>query len=232
MSNLSALVTGASSGIGFEACQYLLEEGYTVFGASRSGSPLDHENYVDIEIDIRVESEVIELFSEISEQVENGLNLIVQCAGVFDACPLVEMESKVFRDHLDTNVLGAFHLFKHLDDMLIEGETHFITLLSVASQKGFPNVSAYCASKFALKGLVDSVKEEWKTKKVRFTNLFPGPIDTPMWDEVMDELSEYDRGSMLNLDDFISVFDMIIKSAPHVQFPDVTFLHESGGLEP
>ncbi len=232
MSSLNALVTGASSGIGFEACQYLLEEGYTVFGASRSGSPLDHDNYIDIEIDIRRDGEVRELFSEISEQIDGGLHLVVQCAGVFDACPLIEMESKTFRDHLDTNVLGAFHVFKYIDDLLIESETHFVTLLSVASQKGFPNVSAYCASKFALKGLVDSVKEEWKSKKVRFTNLFPGPIDTPMWDDVMDEFSEYDRGSMLNLDDFISVFDMIIKSAPHIQFPDVTFLHESGGLEP
>lgn len=231
MSNLSALVTGASSGIGFETCQYLLEEGYTVFGASRSGSPLEHDNYYDVEMDVRRESDVEELFAEISERIE-GINLIVQSAGVFDVGPLVEIESKSFSDHLATNVVGPFHIFKHIGDLLIPGETHFITLLSVASQKGFPNVSAYCASKFALKGLVESLQEEWSDKKVRFTNMYPGPIDTPMWDEVMDEFSEYDRGSMLNLDDFVSVLDMVVKSAPHIQFPELTFLHQSGGLNP
>lgn len=231
MSNLSALVTGASSGIGFETCQYLLEEGYTVFGASRSGSPLEHDNYIDVEMDVRREREVEELFSEISEQSE-GLNVIFQGAGVFDASPLIETESKVFQDHLETNVLGAFHIFKHSGELIIPGETHFITLLSIAAQKGFPNVSAYCSSKFALKGLVESVKEEWEAKKVRFTNLYPGPIDTPMWDDVMDEFAEYDRGSMLNLDDFVGVLDLVVKSAPHIQFPDLTFLHQSGGLNP
>lgn len=232
MSELNAaLVTGASSGIGFEACQYLLEEGYLVFGASRTGSPLEHENYVDIEVDIRREKEVEELFSEISEQVD-GLHLVIQGAGVFDVGPLIETESAVFKDHLLTNVLGPFHIFKYVEELIIPGETHFITLLSVASQKGFPNVSAYCASKFGLKGLVDSLKEEWVSKKVRFTNLYPGPVDTPMWDEVMDEYAEYDRGSMLNLDDVISVLDLVVKSAPHIQFPDLTFLHQSGGLSP
>ncbi|MBK24031.1 MAG: hypothetical protein CME70_08530 [Halobacteriovorax sp.] len=231
MSSLTALVTGASSGIGLETCQYLLEEEYTVFGASRSGSPIDHDNFIDVELDIRRESDVEELFSEISSQ-EDGLNLIVQCAGVFDASPILETESKVFRDHLDTNILGAFHIFKNSTDLIIPNETHFITLLSVAAQKGFPNVGAYCASKFGLKGLIESVKEEWEAKKVRFTNLYPGPIDTPMWDEVMDEFDEYDRGSMLNLDDYIGVLDMVVKSAPHIQFPELTFLHRSGGLNP
>lgn len=229
MSNLTALVTGASSGIGFETCQYLLEEGYTVFGASRSGSPIDHDNYIDIEIDIGREKQVEEMFSEISEQCD-GLHLVVQAAGYFDLGPVVEMESKDFKEHLEVNTLGPFHIFKHSFDMIIPGETHFVTVLSVAAQKGFANVSAYCASKFALKGLVESLKEEWDEKKVRLTNLYPGPIDTPMWDDVMDDFDEFDRGSMLNLDDFVSVLDMVVKSAPHIQFPELTFLHQSGGL--
>lgn len=231
MSNLTALVTGASSGIGFEVCQYLLEDNYIVFGASRSGPPIEHENYIDIEVDIRLEGQVLELFEQISEGTD-GLNLVVQCAGVFDIGLLEETESKVFEDHLKTNVLGPFHIFKNIHELLIPEETHFITLLSVASMKGFPNVGAYSSSKFALKGMIECLKEEWKDKKVRFTNLYPGPIDTPMWDEVMDEFSEYDRGSMLNLDDFINVFEMVVKASPHIQFPELTFLHKSGGLAP
>lgn len=78
-----ALVTGSSGGLGLEICQYLLDSGYTVFGVSRTESDLDDSNFIDISCDLRDEEAVEEMFEAIGEECE-GLNLIVNCAGIFE----------------------------------------------------------------------------------------------------------------------------------------------------
>ena len=56
----------------------------------------------------------------------------------------------------------------------------------------------------------------------------PGAVDTPVWENISDD---FERSKMLDPEDFIQVFDMVIKSPPNMQFPDITFLHKSGALE-
>tara|TARA_R110002072_G_scaffold534_2_gene3469 strand:+ start:4834 stop:5529 length:696 start_codon:yes stop_codon:yes gene_type:complete len=227
MSKKYALVTGSSSGLGFEIAQYLLEENFTVFGGSRRGTDISHPNFIDLELDVTSEDSVVDFFDEVGKDTV-ALNLIVNNAGIFEMGSVVETESSVFNDHLKTNVLGVFHILKHSFDFLIEDKTHIINISSIASKKGFPNVAAYCASKFALNGLIESTREEWKSMGIRFSNLMPGAIDTPLWETISDD---FERSKMLDPDDFIHVFDMIIKAPVEMQFPEVTFLHKSGALE-
>ena len=75
----TALVTGSSSGLGLEISKYLLENGYTVFGGSRSGTEIDHDNFYDVELDITSEDSVIEFFEPIREFTPT-LNLVVNNA--------------------------------------------------------------------------------------------------------------------------------------------------------
>lgn len=219
-----ALVIGSSSGIGLEIANYLLEEGHVVFGASRGGSPINHENYSDLECDVRDEDSVIALFDAIAEEAE-GLHLVVNCAGVFDVAPLIETESEVFIDNLHTHVLGAFHVLKFLHPMIINGETHVIHLNSLAAKRGYAGLSAFSASKFALTGLLQSVREEWRTLGVRFSTLVPSAVDTPMWDEV----DEVERDQMIDIDEFLHVFDMVVKAPTHLEFPELVVAHKTGG---
>lgn len=221
-----ALVTGCSSGLGYEMVNWLLEEDYVVFGVSRSGLDINNGNYVDIICDIRDEDEVREMV-EIVNQNTYGLNLIVNNAGIFEMASLKETSSETFLDHLQTNVQGTFHVLKNLEDFLIENETHVITISSIAAKKGFANVSAYCSSKFALNGLIESIREEWKKLGVRFSTLQPGAIDTPLWDDVED----FDREDMMSMEDFMHVFTMVVNSPSIMQFPEISFLHRSGVLE-
>lgn len=222
-----ALVTGSSSGLGLEIAQYLLEEDYIVFGASRSTTDISHQNFIDLEVDVTNEESVQNLFDEIGKETY-GLHLIVSNAGIFEMGSVVEMESALFLDHLKTNILGPFHILKHGHDFLIENVTHLVHISSIAGKKGFENVSAYCASKFGLNGLVESVREEWSSMGVRFSTLMPGAIDTPIWENISDD---FERSKMLDPEDFIQVFDMVVKSPPNMQFTDITFLHKSGVLK-
>ncbi|MBH46771.1 MAG: hypothetical protein CME71_01230 [Halobacteriovorax sp.] len=221
---LYALVIGASSGLGLEVSNYLLEEGYVVYGASRGESPTEHDNYSDMECDVRDEASVEALFDAIAEETD-GLHMVVNCAGIFDVAPMIETESEVFADHLHTHVLGAFHVLKHLHPLLIEGESHVIHLNSLAAKRGYAGLSAFSASKFALTGLLQSVREEWRAKGVRFSTLVPSAVDTPLWDEV----EEVERDQMIDVDEFLHVFDMVVKAPPHLEFPELIVAHKTGG---
>ncbi len=225
--NQFALITGTSSGLGYEMAQYLLEEGYNVIGVSRRGTSLDHPNFIDILCDIKEEAAVEEMYELIAGHTDS-LSLIVLNAGIFEMSPIVETSTKEFSDHLATNVTGSFHILKHASDFLIEDLTHVVVISSIAAKKGLANISAYSASKFALNGMIESVREEWEHLGIRFSTLMPGAIYTPLWDEENEDLP---RDEMLSMGDFMHVFQMIVTSPVYMQFPEITFLHKKGLLK-
>jgi NAD(P)-dependent dehydrogenase (short-subunit alcohol dehydrogenase family) len=222
-----AIVTGSSSGLGLEITKSLLYSGYTVFGGSRSGTDLEHENFYDVELDITSEESVEEFFETVREYAVS-IDLVVNNAGVCEMAPVSEMSVESFEKQFATNTLGPFLLFKYLEPMIIKGETHIISILSTAAQYGYPNVAAYNASKFGQLGVIESLKKEWKDHKLRFTNLFPGAINTPLWDKMG---AKFSRDKMLTQEDFMSVFNFVVHAPPSIQFPELTFLHKEGYLE-
>lgn len=222
--NQYALITGTSSGLGYEMALFLLEEGYTVIGVSRRGTAIDNPQFIDILCDIKEEASVEEMYELISNHTDN-LHVIVLNAGIFEMSPLIETSTKEFSDHLTTNVVGAFHILKHSSDFLVEDETHIVTISSIASKKGLANISAYSASKFALNGMIESLREEWAHLGIRFSTMMPGAIATPIWDDGEMDLP---RDQMMSIEDFMHVFQMISRSPKHVQFPEVVFLHKRG----
>jgi NAD(P)-dependent dehydrogenase (short-subunit alcohol dehydrogenase family) len=222
-----ALVTGSSSGLGYEITKSLLDLGFTVFGGSRSGTNLDHENFYDVELDVSSEESVGDFYETVREFTDK-IHLAVNNAGICEMAPLSEMKAETFENHLATNTVGPFLVFQGLEPFLVTHETHVISILSTAAHYGYPNVSAYNASKFGQLGLLEAVKKEWKDYKLRFTNLFPGAIDTPLWDRMGTKFS---RDKMLKTSEFMSVFNFIVQSPSTIQFPEVTFLHREGFLE-
>lgn len=222
-----ALVTGSSSGLGLEITKSLLNSGFTVFGGSRSGTDIEHENFYDVELDISSEDSVEEFFETVREFTDQ-IHLVVNNAGICEMVSVSDMNLEVFEQHLATNTIGPFLLFQGLESLIVKNETHIISILSTASQYGYPNVSAYNASKFGQLGLIQSLKKEWKDYKLRFTNLFPGAIDTPLWDKMGTKFS---REKMMKSDDFMNVFNFVVHAPSTIQFPEITFLHKEGYLE-
>lgn len=222
-----AIVTGSSSGLGLEITKSLIYSGFTVFGGSRSGTDLEHDSFYDVELDISSEESVEEFYETVREFTPE-VHLVVNNAGICEMSSLSEMTTESLELHLAVNTIGPFLLFKHLESFLIPSETHIISVLSTAAHYGYPNVSAYNASKFGQLGIIESLKKEWKEHKVRFTNLFPGAIDTPLWDKMGTKFS---RDKMLKSSDFMSVFNYLVHAPSTIQFPEITFLHRDGFLE-
>lgn len=222
-----AIVTGSSSGLGLEITKSLLSSGFTVFGGSRSGTDIEHENFYDVELDVTSEESVEEFYETVREFTEK-IHLVVNNAGICEMNSLAETSTESYEKHFATNTLGPFLILKHLESFLIKDQTHIISVLSTAAHYGYPNVAAYNASKFGQLGMIESLKKEWKDYKLRFTNLFPGAIDTPLWDKMGTKFS---RDKMLKTSDFMSVFNFIVQAPTTIQFPELTFLHKEGYLE-
>ncbi len=221
-----AIVTGSSSGLGDSISRYLLDRDYTVFGGSRSPSEIEHPQFIDIELDVSQEDSVELFYEEIAKSTDE-IHLFINNAGICEMSSLGETESEDFMKHFQVNTLGVFHMLKYLEDFLVQDETHIVTILSTAAKYAYPNVGGYVSSKFALQGLIETCKQEWKDYEVRFSNFYPGAIDTPLWQKIG---LEFGQDKMLTVDEFMDVFSMVVESSPAIQFPDITFLHKNGYL--
>lgn len=221
-----AIVTGTSSGLGEAMARTLLLEGYQVLGLSRSEADIVDDNYSHFIVDITIESQVKNFFKELDP--EYGIDLLINNAGICEFNSIKDTSSVEFETILKTNVLGHFNILKNFEPFIIQSETHIINILSIASKTVFENSSAYTASKFAFKGLVETLQKEWSTYQLRFSNLYPGAVDTPLWDTLeMDS----DRENMLSVDEFLYVFQTCINAPESLSFSDITFIHKNGFVE-
>lgn len=226
MNNRVAIVIGTSSGLGLACASSLLERGFLVFGGSRSESPIEHENFVDLEIDITQENQVKRFMDEVKAESE-VVDVLVNAAGMCDMNAVSETTSLDMRMHLETNVIGNFNLLRYFEPLIISEESHIISLYSISAKSVFPNTAAYTTAEHAKKALVSTLEREWKKYQIRFSNLFIGAVDTPLW----EDYPEIDTSKMLNIEDFKYVFEAIIDAPSSIQFPDTTFLHRDGFLD-
>lgn len=226
MSDKIAVITGTSSGLGMAMATSLLERGFLVFGGSRTESEIDHENFVDLELDIRNEQSVINFYREIAKETE-VVDVLINNAGICEMGSFADSTSKDIVDHFETNLLGPYLIYKYFEPFIISEETSIFNIQSISAKYSYPNTISYSMSEQGKKGMISVILKEWSRYKIRQSNFYVGAIETPLW----DDYDEVDTDKMLSTEDFIYVFNMILNSPEHIQFPDITFLHRDGFLE-
>jgi NADP-dependent 3-hydroxy acid dehydrogenase YdfG len=226
MNDKVAVITGTSSGLGMAMATTCLERGFLVFGGSRTESPIVHENFIDLELDIRSEKSVINFFSEIAKETE-VVDILINNAGICGMDSFSELDSEDFIDHFQTNILGSYNVYKHFEPFIISEETSIFNIQSVSAKFSYPNTASYTMSEFGKKGLVNVILKEWSKYKLRHANFYVGAVNTPLW----ADYHEIDREKMLSTKDFIYVFESVLDAPEHIQFPEITFLHKDGFLE-
>jgi NAD(P)-dependent dehydrogenase (short-subunit alcohol dehydrogenase family) len=133
-----------------------------------------------------------------------------------------------FAKHLSTNTLGAFLMLQGLEPFLIKNQTHIISILSTAARYAYPGMSAYSSSQFGLKSLLEALQKEWRDYGIKWTPLYAGAVNTPLWDQNKEANSDH---LMLTQEDFIYVFDFVLNAPFHLRIADLCFLHQRGFLE-
>jgi NAD(P)-dependent dehydrogenase (short-subunit alcohol dehydrogenase family) len=118
---------------------------------------------------------------------------LVNNAGIAVVKPIEDITRDEWERSLAVGVTAPFLLLQALLSRLGPGAS-VVNVLSVAARRGFPGWSAYCAAKFALEGLSQSVREELRGRGVRVINVYPTAIDTALWDGIP---GDWDRSRMI-----------------------------------
>ncbi|MFM8995295.1 MAG: SDR family oxidoreductase [Bacteroidota bacterium] len=178
LQNKVAVVTGANKGIGHECVQQLLEKGAFVVGICRSGCSHSHPNYTCLTADVRHWEGLSEAFGTIIEK-HGKIDILINNAGLgyFGHCDELPIEQ--WHEMFDTNVTGLFYATRlALPTMKQQGLGHIVNISSIAGLEGYQQVSAYCATKFAVRGFSDALYKEVRDFGVKVTCVYPGAVKT------------------------------------------------------
>ena len=188
-----AVVTGASSGLGAHLSRTLAQRGATVFGLARNTDALERlrddigDAFHPLPCDVRAEDQVKAAFDEVRE-VGGRLDVLVNNAGLGQFGPVDELPLEEWDVQMDTNVRGVFLCTREAVPTMREQneETgfggHIVNVASIAGLLGNPNLTAYNASKFGVRGFSEALMKEVRDDGIRVTCLYPGSIDTNFFD--------------------------------------------------
>jgi NAD(P)-dependent dehydrogenase (short-subunit alcohol dehydrogenase family) len=180
------VITGVSSGLGLALARALLRDGHRVHGCGRRGDPLAAaraefgDRYTYRQLDI-LDAAAVRGWAADIEAGGAVIDFLIHNAAVIHAdAPLWEIDATALDAVLDINIKGSFNVLRaFLPAMLKRGRGVLITLSSGAGRSGIPNISGYCASKWAVEGLTKSLAAELPDGMAAIP-LSPGIVDTDM----------------------------------------------------
>ncbi|HIO13862.1 MAG TPA: SDR family NAD(P)-dependent oxidoreductase [Chromatiales bacterium] len=184
--NRTVLVTGASSGIGRATCARLIDEGYRVIGLARDFSKLG--DAITLNATLRVDlGKLDELAPELADltQAHPQITDVVCCAGRGRFGSLEEFSTSQIRALIDLNLTSTIMLIRALLPQLKRnGHGDIVVIGSESAVKGGRMGAVYCASKFGLRGFLQSLRYECASANVRTTLINPGMVDTAFFDSL------------------------------------------------
>jgi len=171
----TALVTGASSGIGAACTLRVVSGGWRVFaGVRRAGDAPRSAEEVLLDVtnaeDIRAAAERI-----------GGLDALVNNAGIAIAMPLEFIPIDELRRQLDVNVTGQIAVTQAFLPHLRRSRGRIVFVGSIAGRSALPFLGAYAASKHALEAIADTLRIELRPFGIQVSLVEPGTIRTPIW---------------------------------------------------
>jgi 3-oxoacyl-[acyl-carrier protein] reductase len=184
----TALVTGATRGIGFAIAQALTQDGATVAICGRTGDSVEQAvrrltnqskgKVVGKVADVRGSTSVAALFEWIDSEI-GGPDILVNNAGVGVMKSTAELTVEDWQQTIETNLSGAFYCSREaLRRMKKRGGGYIINVGSLAGKNAFAGGAAYNASKFGLNGLTEAMMLDHRYDQVRVTHIMPGSVDT------------------------------------------------------
>ncbi|WP_236207247.1 SDR family oxidoreductase [Pseudomonas tohonis] len=191
LANKTAIVTGASSGIGFEAAKLFAKEGAKVVAVARRGEALERlvneitaagGVAVALAGDVKDEHCMREAVA-LAVSRFGGLDIAFNNAGSMGALGAVtDISLEGWHDTIDTNLTSAFLCARHQIPELLKrpGGSLIFTSSFVGHSVGFPGMAAYAASKAGLVGLTRTLAAEYGAQGLRVNVLLPGGTDTEM----------------------------------------------------
>ncbi len=191
----TAIVTGSSRGIGKAIAIKLAKNGFNIVINSRKHSDSQKVaqeitkkfsvNAIGIEADVRIPSMIVKLIQQTMKEFKR-IDVLVNNAGVVVLKSLAETTEDEWNFVVDTNLKGVYLCSKEVIPYMISQKSGFIiNISSGAGKSGFSELSAYCASKFGVIGLTESLADEVSSYGIQVIAICPGAVATEMQKQFM-----------------------------------------------
>ncbi len=169
--NKKFIITGASDGLGLELAKQFIKKGYTVISISRSKPTISE--IIHIKADLLIEKD-IDKAVEIIKSKHSDFSCLINSAGVFSASPVDSLEYQDLENLYKINVLAPMYLTSKLLELIKRNSADIVNIGSTISFKAYESQTAYGSSKWAIRGLNENLRLEFKTSKVRVIGFHPG----------------------------------------------------------
>lgn len=171
----TAVVTGASSGIGLACADLLTRRGWRVFAASRTPPPTS--SFTHVTMDVTSDTSVDTAFTEILATTDH-IDAVVQSAGFGLAGAIEDTSIDEARAQFETNLFGALRVARKALPTLRASRGRLVHVSSIAGHVALPFQGLYSASKFALEGLTEALHHELHGSGVAVSLVAPGDYRT------------------------------------------------------
>ncbi|MNW39068.1 putative oxidoreductase [compost metagenome] len=188
--NKTAIITGASKGIGKAIATALAKEGVHLGLISRSTADLEelqHSLHNEYSVNVHIASADVSNRIEAEAAVQSlqkelgSIDILINNAGIAKFATLLDMDPSEWERIIQVNLMGTYYISRAvLPYMLNQNSGNIINVASTAGERGFATGSAYCASKFALLGLTESLLQEVRKSNIRVVALTPSTVNTEL----------------------------------------------------
>jgi NAD(P)-dependent dehydrogenase (short-subunit alcohol dehydrogenase family) len=178
-----ALVTGGASGIGAGIARVLAAAGARVAVGDLDAAGASAAGGLGVRLDVTDRSSVDEAVTRVEQEL-GPVDVLVNNAGVSSVTPFVEISDADWDRLMAVNLRGVLVVSQRvLPSMLERGRGRIINISSMAGKEGLPNLAHYCATKFGVIGLTQSLAKEVADRDVTVNAVCPGVVRTPLWDD-------------------------------------------------
>jgi NADP-dependent 3-hydroxy acid dehydrogenase YdfG len=172
----TAIVTGASSGIGAATVAQLRREGVRVAGGARRTERIDAD--VALELDVTDPESCARFVEQAVEALGGGVDILVNGAGLALGRDLFDQSTEEDeRRVLETNVNGLLRMTRLCLPSIRDGG-HIVNIGSIAGRQAYPNGASYITSKFAVRGFTYALREDLLGRPIRITTVDAGLVET------------------------------------------------------
>ena len=181
------VITGASSGLGAALTHLYAAEKHSLLITGRSEqklanvmadlAPLEQANVTAHAADLCVAQDVSDLFSRLSTPPSR----VIHCAGSGYFGPIEQQSPHAINQLINNNLTSSILLLRELVSRYRHHKVTVVVVMSTAAQAGKANESTYCAVKWAVKGLLESLRLELKDRPMKLVAVYPGGMATDFW---------------------------------------------------
>jgi NADP-dependent 3-hydroxy acid dehydrogenase YdfG len=218
----TAVITGASRGIGAALARQLHARGVKLGLASRRGDDLGLEGVVAQRCDVRDLDALTRLCDETAETF-GGIDIVVANAGVGAYGPFLDLSREHLDEMLDVNLKGTLYAIRAALPHMLGREGDVITLASEAGRRGLPHEAVYCASKFGQVGFTRALDHELREHGIRCTNICPGGVATDFALEEGRGRTSDELPGMMTADDVAEVVVFALERPRHLRLLETAF---------